>query len=327
MITRRLGPDGPDVSVLSLGSWHTWDRAELADSVETVRAAVEGGVNFFEVAHYNSGPHTEGLNADVLFSRIAAEAGLRREDYLLEMKLWLWNLEHETLRQSLERQLYRVGTDHIDVAVFGHFEIFRKDWVDWSPLQHLSLEDIVHQMASFIDEGLVKSWGVCNWSASVLKEAYEIAKRDSLPLPQFAQLKYGVTRRSIPEGDLYREFFAETGLSLQASDTLEGGILAGKVDTSRVIARDAGGIRDEIRGIFPEFKELAESLGGTPAQLAIAFCLTNPTLASILMGTTKASQMRENLGGIALYEKHGDSIRDLTQHFWLDREVGMELAS
>jgi aryl-alcohol dehydrogenase-like predicted oxidoreductase len=87
---RQIGSEGPLASILSLGSWHTWDRMDFREAVTLAQRAVEVGINLFDVGHYNFGPHVEASHTDVLFSRIVQAASIGREEYLLCGKLWLW---------------------------------------------------------------------------------------------------------------------------------------------------------------------------------------------------------------------------------------------
>lgn len=296
---------------------------DLETSVELIHRATMAGMNLYEVAHYNSGAHNEGLNSDVVFGRLVQEAGLSRDQYVLAMKLWLWNRDSEPLEKSLDHQLDRVGTDFADIAVLGHYEVpagsLSPEWDGWKPKS--SISEIVHEVADLISAGKVRGWAVCNWSASTLRQAYEIAADNGLPLPQYVQLKYNVARRTIAENAPFKSLFAETGITLQPGDALEGGFLAGKTESSRLIGRDAGGIREKLLSAYPAFSKLANSLGASSAQLALAFCLAYPPVSTVLMGTTKLSQLEDNLGAIELFTSHGESIREAVDDFWLDKDL------
>ncbi|MFI0421390.1 aldo/keto reductase [Spongiactinospora sp. 9N601] len=305
---RRLGAAGPEVPVFGLGSWNTWDRMETGAAVELVRAAVDHGVNLFDVAHYNFGPHAENARTDVIFGQVAAEAGLRREDYLLCGKLWLWDYPASSLSDALKVALGRVGTDRADMVVAGDF------------FGELDVRRVVADVAEMVAAGLFTSWGVNNWSAADLRLAIGFARAEGLVPPSFAQLKYSVARRSVPEGEPYGGLFAD-GLGLQASDVLEGGILAGKLNPERKIGADPGGIRERIRDSFPALKRVADGFGATPAQVAVAYCLTHPATASVLVGVSRREQFDDNLGALDLLARHGDELRAAVADLWADRDV------
>ena len=143
--------------------------------------------------------------------------------------------------------------------------------------------------------------------------------------PSFAQLKYGLVRRSMAEGECYAPLFASGELALQASDVFEGGLLVGNLQPQRKIGADMGGIREQIVAAWPEVRRLAEELDASPAQLGIAFCLANRVTANVLVGVSRMAQLEDNLGAFALLERVGaPRLRELTASLWLDREVAAD---
>ncbi|MET8699721.1 aldo/keto reductase [Kitasatospora sp. NPDC004723] len=306
---RRLGTAGPEVSALSLGSWHTYDRMDFGDAVAMVRHAVDLGINLFDVAVYGIPGHPP-VFTDVLFSAIVRAGGLAREDYLLSAKLWLEPYPQLSLRDQLANALFRAGVEHADLAVLG--DIRRED---------LDLRAIAEELAELEKEGLIGCWGVNNWSATAVRTIGEHARAAGSPGPQLAQLKYSPCRRAIPDGEPFAELFAE-GLSLQASDILEGGILAGRTSPAREIGRDPGGIRDRITEAAGGLAAVAADLGATPAQLCVAFALTHPATATVLFGASRMQQLTDNVGALALLERVGaERVRELVEPYWADRGV------
>lgn len=307
---RRIGRSDLETSVFALGSWHIYDRMHFEDAVEMVRTARDRGINLFDVGVYGT-PDTPPGHTDVLFSAIIRAAGVEREDYLLSEKLWLEGWEPGAgFRPQLERALFRVGTDYTDLVILGDL---RRDDV--------GLRDIVLDLASLRDAGLIRAWGVNNWSASNVQALVDIAAAEGVPAPDIAQLKYSVSRRSIPDGAPFAPLW-EQGLSMEASDVMEGGHLAGKVSTDRQVGRDPGSIRDRIIADVPAFVTLAEELGSTPAQLAIAFTLTHPATATTLFGASSVAQLEANLGSLELLERVGaETIRARVEPFWADRDL------
>jgi L-glyceraldehyde 3-phosphate reductase len=306
----RLGPHGPEASLLALGSWHVYDRMRFEDAVRMLRAAVDAGITLFDVGMYG-GTEGPGSFTDVLFGRIVQAAGVKRDEYVLSEKLWLESYPRESLAVQLDRALLRVGTDYADIGLVG-------DLVD----PGLELDRLVRDLGELVRAGQLRSWGVNNWRAGELHEAYEIAVAAGLPTPQVAQLKYSVCRRSIPEGDPYRRLFDQSGIVLEASDVFEGGILAGKLKPGRPIGRDPGGIREAIVEAAQRLGHIARELDATPAQLCIAFCLTHPGAGTVLFGASSVDQLEENLGAVAVLERHGaDEVRATVEELWLDRDV------
>lgn len=306
---RRIGTSDLEASLFSLGSWHIYDRMDFAEATAMVRLAVDRGVNLFDVGVY-SAPGMPPVFTDVLFSAIVRAARLERDQWMLSSKLWLEGYDERGFRPQLERALLRVGTDFADLVILGDL---RDATVD--------LRDVVLDLARLADDGLIRAWGVNNWSASSMQRLIDIAAAEDVAGPQIAQLKYSIARRSIPDGAPFAEVWRQ-GVTLQASDVLEGGILAGKVVPNRQVGRDPGDIRDAIIATVPAFTQVAESLDATPAQLGIAFTLTHPALTTTLFGATSAEQLRDNLAAADLAERVGaEELRRLVEPFWCDRDV------
>lgn len=308
--TRPIGTSGLEASVLSLGSWHTYDRMDFADAVEMVAFAVEHGVNLFDVGVYGFRGMQPPVFTDVLFSAIVRAAGIPRESYLLSEKLWLEGFGADGFRPQLEHALFRVGAEHADLVVLG--DLRRDD---------LELRDLVLDLAALTDAGLIRAWGVNNWSAVNIQSLIDIAAAEGVAGPQVAQLKYSVARRSIPDGAPFARLW-EQGLSMQASDVMEGGILAGNVTPGREVGRDPGAVRERIVADVPAFAALADELGTTPAQLAVAFTLTHPATVTTLFGASRLEQVRSNLEAVALLDRLGaETIRERVAPFWADRDA------
>lgn len=308
--TRPIGTSGLEASVLALGSWHTYDRMDFADAVDMVSFAVEHCVNLFDVGVYGVRGAQPPVFTDVLFSAIVRAARIPRERYLLSEKLWLEGFGDAGFRPQLEHALFRVGSEHADLVILG--DLRRDD---------LELRDLVLDLAQLAEAGLIRAWGVNNWSAANIQSLIDIAAAEGVPGPQLAQLKYSVARRSIPDGAPFARLW-EQGLSMQASDVMEGGILAGNTAPGREVGRDPGAVRERIVADVPAFVALADELGTTPAQLAVAFTLTHPATATTLFGASRLEQVHANLEAVALLETIGaDVIRERVAPFWADRDA------
>lgn len=310
---RPLGPNGPQVPPIALGSWNTWDRTEFDDAVAMIHRAVELGYGFFDVAHYNMGPHAEDARTDLIFGQAIRATGLPRDAWLLCGKLWLWEYPTTGFDEQLTRSLDRIGVDRADLVVVGDY------------FGELDIERVVTDVAEQIAKGRFEHWGVNNWPYADVRAAIDIARKRGLTPPAFAQLKYGLARRSMAEGPYYAKLFADGELGLQASDVFEGGILVGNSAPQRKIGADVGSIREQIIASYPRVQRIADELGASPAQLGIAFCLSYAATGNVLVGASRMSQLEDNVGAIALLDRVGaDTIRDLTAELWIDRDVAAD---
>jgi L-glyceraldehyde 3-phosphate reductase len=312
--SRRIGADGPLTGVLALGSWHTYDRMAFGETVDLLRTAVDAGLTLFDVGVYGMPGHPP-VFTDVIFSAAVRAAGLAREDYLLSAKLWLEGYPpfsrgypEYPLRGQLEQAFIRAGVEHADVVILG-------DLRD----QHTDLEQLVLDLAALREAGLIRQWGINNWSATSVQALLDAAAAHGVAGPAMAQLKYSVARRSIADGAPFAKIFAQ-GVTLEASDVLEGGLLLGK--SGRDVGRDPGGVRERITGSAGLLRSLSEQVGATPAQLCVAFTLTHPALTSTLFGATSVAQLKENIGAVDLVARVGaDELRALAEPLWADKDA------
>ncbi len=174
-------------------------------------------------------------------------------------------------------------------------------------------------LGELVEAGLIRSWGVNNWSASTIQILLDNAAKHRLAGPAIAQLKYSVARRSIPDGEPFKAIFGQ-GVTLQSSDVMEGGVLLGKA--GREVGRDPGGVRDRIIQSAAALRELAGQLGTQPSTLCIAFTLTHPANTTTLFGATSIAQLRDNLGAIELVKQVGAAkLRELVAPLWADRDA------
>lgn len=306
-----LGDTGLSPSVLSMGSWHIYDRMDYGRAVEMIRKAVDAGINMFDVGVYGTPDMMPPPMTDVIFSAVVRGAELKREDYLLSEKLWLEVFDaDEGFMPQIKNALFRFGSDYSDIVVLG--DVRRDD---------LEMRDIVLSLAELKKAGLIKVWGVNNWSRANVQACIDIAKAEGVDGPVFAQLKYSVARRSIPDGQPFADLFAQ-GFKMQASDIFEGGVLVKPTAPEREVGRDPGNIRAKIEAAAAEVKKIADGYGITPAQLCMAFTLTHEHNFNTLFGATKLSQLEQAIEAVALVEKIGaEEIRAAVEPLWCDKGV------
>lgn len=312
---RRLGRSGPEVGAIALGSWHIFDRLTFEAGAELLAQAIACGVNLFDVGVYGEYPPLPDGSlrkpswTDVLFGQMMRAAGVRRDQYLLSEKLWLWTYPQRDLTSQLDAALRRVGSDYADIGIVGEM---RRPEID--------IVQVTREVGSLLRSGRLRHWGVNNWSAAQILRAHQVAEEAGFDGPVLVQQKYSVSRRSVVEGNPYQELVRRTGISVEASDVLESGYLAGRDNVERQLATDTGGIRERIIADMPRFRDAAASLDATPAQAAIAFCLAHPHVATALVGCSSLEQLRDNVEACRLLDR-SPQLRARLEDFWLDREV------
>jgi L-glyceraldehyde 3-phosphate reductase len=287
---RALGASGIDVSVLSLGSFMTFEHISKEAGISVMRAARECGIDFLDDARYNDRTGTAPIPtgySEVLFGDLFRESGWSREDAVVANKLWLEFWPDESPAAELDGSLLRMGFDYLDLVYCA------------SPPDGLALADLVAAVGALVASGKARAWGVLNWSPGLLRDACALARGNGLPAPCAAQLPYSLVSRSPVEDDATVATLAECEVSVVASAVLAGGALSGKyrgrsgqgrltqtIDAPRLApalqaAEALGGLADEV--------------GATPAALAVAFALSNPAVATVLFGATSAEQVEQNV--------------------------------
>ncbi|MBE7419597.1 MAG: aldo/keto reductase [Ideonella sp.] len=315
-VPHRAVAGGPELPLLALGSWYTYDRMDFDEVVAMLRLAVDSGITLFDVGVYGRYPQRHPLGnprygrtwTDVVFAHAMRVAGIARERYMTAEKIWMWAYPRLRLEQQLDHALLRLGTDHSDFVMLGDME------------DAFDLGALVEEVAQLIRRGKARWWGVNNWSADELGRAHAYALAHGLPPPSLAQLKYNPARRTKAESALWCDFLARSGVRLQASDIFESGYFAGRTELTRGVARDVGGVQPLIAAASSRFSAVAAGIGATPAQLALAFCLCHPEIGNVLFGCTSRAQLRENLGALALWQREGRRLVALVEEFWFDRD-------
>lgn len=285
-----------EVSAFSLGSYETLARMEYRDIVNLVSAALEAGITLFDVAHYRRAPHTE-----VILSRALEDAGA--SDHIrLMTKVWKES-PNADVSKELQETLFRLRRDVIDIVL-----LYGPRWGIDEPLQHA--EDVL----GLVESGLARSWGGINWRPEHIGQVVNSFASAGRALPTIMQLKYNPARRSVAESTEYLDVFTRSGMKMQASDSLEGGVFAGKpiespAEGGRVLGRDPGQIRTQIAEAMPRFNAVADGFGVTSAQLSLAFALAFEHTGNVLFGASSVGQLNDNLGALALAKDHGAEVR------------------
>jgi voltage-dependent potassium channel beta subunit len=307
---RRLGRSGLKVSLLSFGSWISFGY-QLGDdlAVRCLDAAREGGVNFFDNAEVYAGGESEAI-----MGRAFRTLGWQRHEYVVSSKFF-WGL-HETpnmthtlnrkyLMHAVDASLERLGLDFLDL-IFCH----RAD-------PETPIEETVRAMSDIVSSGKALYWGTSEWAADEIVAAIEIAEHHHLHKPVVEQPQYNLLERKRVEHE-YARVIEDYGIGLTTFSPLAGGLLTGKyLDGIPEGSRGTVAGYEWLRPAFEDqrrndkvraLKAIADDLGCPLAQLAIAWCASNPNVSTVIMGASRVEQLQENLRSLDVLERLDDEV-------------------
>lgn len=305
MVYRRLGSAGIKVSVLSLGSWVTYgSQVDIDAATQMINYAYDRGINFFD----NAEAYSKG-QSETIMGEAFRKLGFRRGSYLVSTKLF-WGInegpnEQNTLNrkyllEAIEGSLERLGMKYVDL-LFCH-----------RPDPETPIEETVWAMHDIVSSGKALYWGTSEWSAEQIREAWEIADKRNLRKPQMEQPQYNMLVRTKVEKEFAR-LYQGIGLGLTTFSPLASGLLSGKYKDG--IPKDSRfalpgyewlqerWYHDEVVETIEKLRPIAESLGCTMSQLAIAWVAYNPNVSTVITGASKLSQLEENLGALDVLPK------------------------
>jgi voltage-dependent potassium channel beta subunit len=294
---RHLGKTGIRVSELSFGSWVTFhNQADVKAAVEMMAAAYDAGVNFFD----NAEAYAHGKSEEVMGNAIR-QLKWRRGSYLVSTKLY-WGL-HENVneRNTLNRKRLIEGIN-------GSLERFQLEYVDLlychRPDKTTPIEETVWAMHNIIEWGKALYWGTSEWAAAEIVAAIEIAERHHLHKPVVEQPVYNLFERHRFSRD-YERVYKEYGYGTTTWSPLASGLLTGKYNKgipegSRGALEGYDWLRDELTNAeklakVAALEPLAKELDCTLSQLALAWCLKNPFVSTVITGASRVEQVHENL--------------------------------
>lgn len=310
---RHLGRSGLKVSALSFGTWVTLGEQLDEDAARAcMTAAREAGVNFFDNAEeYGSG------RAEALMGAVIQQENWRRSDLVVSTKLF-WGgdgpndqgLSRKHVLEGMEASLDRMQMDYVDL-VFCH-----------RPDRETPMEETVRAMSFLVEQGLAFYWGTSEWSAEEVRHAYELARRERLVPPTMEQPQYHMLHRRKVEREFLR-LYDDAGLGLTVWSPLASGILTGKYDDgvpagSRLDLEGYEWLRAKVEGAEGEetlrtvrnLKPVADDVGCSRAQLALAWCLKNPHVSTVITGASRPQQVRENMRALEVTEQLTPAVMD-----------------
>ena len=311
---RFLGRSGLKVSALSFGSWVTFgDQFDEENAYESMKIAYEAGVNYFDNAEVYGGGKSEKLMGKVL-----QKTGWKRSDLILSTKIF-WGgegvndqgLSFKHIKEGTEAALKRLQTDYVDL-LFCH-----------RPDEDTPMEETVRAMNQMIHEGKALYWGTSEWSAEQIRRAYGIARREHLRPPLMEQPQYNMIHRKKVERD-FAPLYNDIGLGTTIWSPLASGILTGKYndgipEDSRLAMDKYDWLREQLLGgengrsnleRVKKLAPIADDLDITMANLALAWCLKNPNVSTVITGASKPEQVEENMKSIDAVDKITDDVME-----------------
>jgi len=305
---RHLGKTGIRVSELSLGSWITFkNQVDVDAAAEIMAAAYDLGVNFFD----NAEAYAEG-KAEIVMGKILKRRKWGRDTFLVSSKVF-WGgdlpnqegLSRKHVFEACHAALRRLQVDYLDLY-FCH-----------RPDPNTPIEETVRAMSDLISQGKVLYWGTSEWSGREIIEAHRIARELRLVSPTMEQPQYNMFHRDRVEKE-FAPLYETVGLGLTTWSPLASGLLTGKYNNGdpggmRTSLKDYEWLREqfetaEARNRLAKVKKLAtvaDDLGTTLPCLALAWCLKNPNVSTVITGASKPKQIEENM-------KAGEVVDKLT---------------
>jgi voltage-dependent potassium channel beta subunit len=292
---RRLGSAGLKISELSLGAWVTYGGQVGEDAaLKCMSAAYEAGVNFFD----NAEAYAAG-NAETVMGNVIRKMGWPRENIIVSSKVF-WGGEGPNDRGLNRKHIYEACRNSMKRLQLDYLDLF----FCHRPDPTTPIEETVRAMDDLVHQGKILYWGTSEWTAADIMRAYAIAREQHLTPPQMEQPQYNMLHRDRVEKE-YVPLYREIGLGTTIWSPLASGLLSGKYNNgiptnTRASLKGYEWLRQYV--ITPEniqkvkqLQPLAKDLECTMAQLALAWCLKNPNVSSVITGATRPEQVVENM--------------------------------
>ena len=313
---RRLGKSGLKVSALSFGSWVTFSyQVGVDDAVDCLKTAYDAGVNFFD----NAEAYAKG-KSELIMGEAIKKLGWRRDSYSVSSKVMFGavpdpgptqrGLSRKHVTEACHQALQRLQLDYLDLY-FCH-----------RPDPETPIEETVRAMHDLIQQGKVLYWGMSEWSATEIQEAYDTTRRHHLTPPTMEQPQYNMFIRERVEKE-YAPLYDPDGVGLGTTiwSPLRSGVLTGKYNDgipegSRMTVQGYEWLKDQVFGsngpqmiaTVRELTKVAEGLGTSMTLLALAWCLKNPNVSTVILGASRAEQLRENLKALEVVDQLTDAV-------------------
>jgi voltage-dependent potassium channel beta subunit len=306
---RRLGAAGLQLSALSFGAWVTFgNQIGRGAAREMIAAAWDHGVNFFDNAEGYANGEAERVMGDVI-----ADLRLPRDGWCVSSKVFFGSaVDPRPTQKGLSRK-------HVHDACHAALKRLRVEYLDLyfchRPDPQVPIAETVGAMDTLVRQGKVLYWGTSEWSADEIREAHRVAREHHLVAPTMEQPQYNLLDRERFEVE-YAPLYAGFGMGTTIFSPLASGLLTGKYNDgipadSRLAQDGMGWLQRGLRGdrieALRRYTGLATELGVAPSTLAIAWCLRNPNVSTVMLGASKLSQLLQNFEALDLWQRFDDA--------------------
>lgn len=310
---RRLGKTGLQVSALSFGSWITFGK-QIGDGVadELMSMAYDNGVNFFDNAEIYARGKSEQVMGEILKKK-----NWQRSSYCVSSKVFFGFEDGKPNQSGLSRK-------HIFEGCHAALKRLQVDYLDLffchRPDKNTPIEETVWAMNLLIQQGKILYWGTSEWANDEIMAAHVFAERHHLIGPSMEQPQYNMFERTKLEKD-YLLLFRDFGLGTTIWSPLASGLLTGKYNNgmptdNRLHIEGMDWLKERTLGDNTRLDKtkaldaFARELGTSLPKLAIAWCLKNPNVSTVILGASKISQLQENLDALDVLPKLNPAVME-----------------
>ena len=301
-----LGKTNIKVSEFALGCWpfaggSVWGTQDKSDSISTVHAALDNGINFFDTAEgYNDDYHSESILGEALVNR--------RNRSVIATKISPPNLLPQKIEDACNNSLKRLSTDFID--------LYQIHW----PNHDINMEDSINELNKLVDKGKIRSLGVCNFGVDDLNEILNLGVFSTDQLP------YNLLWRPIEEEILPE--CKKNNIGIICYSPLAQGLLTGRyrnadevpdgISRSRLFNKnrplsnhDDEGCENEVFKCINKIQEIAKTLGENSAKISLSWVRQQSNITSLLVGARNTKELEMNLSAFE-YDLSTELIKELS---------------
>ncbi|MGB9429297.1 MAG: aldo/keto reductase [Gammaproteobacteria bacterium] len=306
---RRLGKAGLKLSALSFGSWVTFkNQVDVKLAEQCIGTAYDAGVNFFD----NAETYANG-ESEIIMGQALKNLGFPRDSFCVSSKVFFGcrdnpkptqkGLSRKHVMEACHQALRRLQLEYLDLY-FCH-----------RPDPETPIEETVCAMHDLVRQGKVLYWGTSEWPAEQITAAHTVAREQHLTAPGMEQPQYNLFHHERVEQE-YAPLYQEYGMGTTIWSPLASGVLTGKYSNgipkdSRLNLPGYEWLREKYQNTegrqriaaVEKLAIIARELGMSTSQLAIAWCLTNTNVSTVILGASRLEQLRENLGALAQLPK------------------------